>query len=112
MHNPLHGLNLPLHHKFLLGIVLVVVPVMGIVFTWMGLRSQSHTIAQIVNQARVLCRQVILTRQWISDCGGVMVAADSDGARGTRYFYDDHMDTERGRFQRFSPSMVTKKMSD
>jgi signal transduction histidine kinase len=112
MRNPLHGLNLPLHHKFLLGIVLVVVPVMGIVFTWMGLRSQSHTIAQIVNQARVLCRQVILTRQWISDCGGVMVAADSDGARGTHYFYDDHMDTERGRFQRFSPSMVTKKMSD
>jgi hypothetical protein len=55
---------------------------------------------------------VILTRQWISGCGGVMVAAESDGARGTRYFYNDHMDTQRGRFQRFTPSMVTKKMSD
>lgn len=111
MRNPFHGRNLPLYQKFLLGFVLVVVPVMSIVFTWMGLRSQTHTTEQIVNQARVLCRQVILTRQWISDCGGVMVAADSDGARGIHYFYDDHMDTRRGRFQRFNPSMVTKKMS-
>ncbi|MBC2710535.1 MAG: DUF3365 domain-containing protein [Desulfosarcina sp.] len=104
-------LRLPVRHKFLLCITLIVVPALGIIFTWMGLRSQDHTTEQIVNQARILSRQVVLTRQWIADCGGIMVAADSDGARGTDYFYNDRMDTNRGMFQRFTPAMVTKKLS-
>ncbi len=105
-------LKLPLRHKFLLCTILIVVPALGIIFAWMALRSQEHITEQIVNQARVLCRQVILTRQWVSDSGGVMVAADSKGAKGTHYFYNDRMDTSRGVFQRFTPSMVTKKLSN
>ncbi|RPJ08556.1 MAG: DUF3365 domain-containing protein, partial [Deltaproteobacteria bacterium] len=66
---------------------------------------------QVVNQARVLVRQIILTRQWISDCGGIMVLRDSDGAADASGFYDDRMETPRGTYQRFTPSMVTKKLS-
>ena len=104
--------KLPLHHKFLLSIVLIVTPILGILFAWMDMRSRDHIVDQIVNQARVLSRQVVLTRQWVSDCGGVMVASASIGASNTNYFYDDRMPTERGMFQRFTPSMVTKKLSD
>ena len=61
---------------------------------------------------RSLSRQVVLTRQWVTDCGGIMVAAGSKGASDTNYFYNDRMPTERGMFQRFTPSMVTKKLSN
>jgi len=104
-------LKLPLRHMFLLSIVLIIAPTLGILFTWMDLRSRDHIVDQIVNQARVLARQVVLTRQWVSDCGGIMVAANSLGAADTNSFYDDHISTTRGIFQRFTPSMVTKKLS-
>ncbi len=104
--------KLPLRHKFLLSILVIVTPILGILFAWMDMRSRDHILDQIVNQARVLSRQVVLTRQWVTDCGGVMVAAASIGAADTNYFYDDRMTTERGLFHRFTPSMVTKKLSD
>src|SRR5512138_788958 len=65
---------------------------------------------QVVNQARILTRQIILTRQWVTDCGGLMVLRGSSGA-GEVGFYDDRMETARGTYQRFTPSMVTKKLS-
>jgi signal transduction histidine kinase len=104
--------KLPIRHKFLLSIVVIVTPILGILFTWMDLRSRDHILDQIVNQARVLSRQVVLTRQWVTDCGGVMVAAASIGAADTNFFYDDRMPTDRGLFHHFTPSMVTKKLSD
>jgi len=102
---------LSLQQKFVLSIVLIIVPVMGVIFAWVGLRNERQARDQLINQARILSRQIVMTRQWISDCGGVMVAAGSKGAQGTRYFYDDRFDTRRGTFQRFTPSMVTKKLS-
>ena len=104
-------LRFSLKEKFLIGIILTVVPVLGLIFAWTGLRNERLATDQIINQARILARQIIMTRQWISDCGGIMVARDSLGARDTFYFYDDRMHTDRGTYQRFTPSMVTKKLS-
>ena len=101
-----------LKEKFLIGIILTVVPVLGLIFAWTGLRNERQATNQVINQARILARQIILTRQWISDCGGIMVARDSPGAQDTLYFYDDRMKTDRGIYQRFTPSMVTKKLSN
>ena len=104
-------LRISLKGKFFIGIVITVVPVLSLIFTWSGIRSERHATSQIVNQARILARQIIMTRQWVADCGGIMVARNSLGAKGTRYFYDDRLPTSRGTFQRFTPSMVTKKLS-
>jgi signal transduction histidine kinase len=104
-------LKLSVQLKFFLVIVIVVFPIMGVIFTWVGVRSEQHASAQIVNQARVLARQIILTRQWISDCDGVLVNRNSRGATDTAYFYDDRLETGHGTFQRFTPSMVTTKLS-
>lgn len=101
-----------LQKKFVLNIVLIVVPILGLMFTWTGLQNEHNTIDQITNQARVLSRQVILTRQWISDCGGVMVFRNSDGAKPYHYFFDDRLQTSRGILNRFTPAMVTKKLSE
>lgn len=101
-----------LQRKFILSIVLIIVPVLGVIFTWAGIRGERNATVQVLKQARILSRQIILTRQWISDCGGVMVARESAGAREVRYFFDDRLLTQRGTFNRFTPAMVTKKLSE
>ncbi len=103
--------NLSVQIKFFLAIVVVVFPVLGVIFTWIGIRSEQNATSQIVNQARVLARQIILTRQWVSDCDGVLVNRNSRGATDTVYFFDDRLETTHGVFQRFTPSMITTKLS-
>ena len=103
---------LSLQWKFLLSIGLIIIPILGIIFTWAGIQNEKLAMDQIINQARILATQIILTRQWISDCGGVMALRESKGVKGTSFFYDDRMETPRGGFQRFTPAMVTKKLSE
>jgi signal transduction histidine kinase len=103
--------RLSLQWKFLLSIALIILPTLGVIFLWTGFQNEKQAMDQVLNQARVLIRQIILTRQWVSDCGGVMVLRDSEGAGGILSFYDDRVETPRGTFQRFTPSMVTKKLS-
>jgi signal transduction histidine kinase len=104
--------KLSLQSKFFLVILLVMFPILGATFAWVGIRNEQHATAQLVNQARVLARQIILTRQWVSDCEGILVLSNSIGASDTAYFYDDRLETTRGTYQRFTPSMVTKKLSN
>ncbi len=103
--------NLSLQWKFLLSITLIIFPTIGIIFIWEGMQHEKRAMVQIMNQARVLSRQIVLTRKWISDCGGVMVDVKSEGAKDTSCFLDDTLETSRGLYQRFTPSMVTKKLS-
>ncbi len=104
--------NFSLQHKFIFSIALIIVPTMGIIFAWMGYQHEKLVGKQLLDRARVLSRQIVITRQWISDCGGVMVKKGSLGALNAATFYDDRMETSRGTYQRFTPSMVTKKLSD
>ena len=104
-------LHLSLQIKFLLSIILIIVPVLGIIFTWTGIQNEQQAKEQVLTQARVLSRQVILTRQWVTDCGGVMVPLESKGAKDTTCFIDDRLQTPRGWYQQFTPAMVTRKLS-
>ena len=100
-----------LQWKFFWCIVLIIIPILGIIFTWAGIQSGRQSNDQVVNQARILSRQIILTRQWITDCGGVFVNRQSQGAKDVMYLFDDTLQTKRGSYQRFTPSMVTRKLS-
>jgi signal transduction histidine kinase len=105
--------SLSLQWKFLLSIALIILPTLGVSFVWVGIQQEKQALDQVMNQARVLVRQIILTRQWVSDSGGVMVLRGSEGAGSAHpYVYDDRMETSRGSYQRFTPSMVTKKLSE
>jgi hypothetical protein len=104
-------LHLSLQIKFLLSIILIIVPILGIIFTWTGIQNEKQAKEQVLTQARVLSKQVILTRQWVTDCGGVMVPMESKGAKNTTCFIDDRLQTSRGWYQRFTPAMVTRTLS-
>jgi len=100
-----------LQWKFFLCIVLIILPILGIIFTWAGIQNESQSDEQVINQARILARQIVLTRQWITDCGGVFVNLQSQGAKDIACFFDDKLQTTHGTLQRFTPAMVTRKLS-
>jgi signal transduction histidine kinase len=100
-----------LQWKFFICIVLIIIPTLGIIFTWAGIQNEKQSNDQVVNQARILSRQIILTRQWITDSGGVFVNLQSRGAKDITCYFDDRLQTTEGSYQRFTPSMVTRKLS-
>lgn len=100
-----------LQWKFFLCIVLIILPTLGVIFTWAGLQNKTQADEQVVNQARILARQIVLTRQWVTDSGGVLVDLQSPGAKDIACFFDDKVQTSHGEFQRFTPAMVTRKLS-
>ena len=100
-----------LQFKFVSAIICIVVPLLGIIFLWQGVAEERQAWSQVINQARVLTRQIILTRQWVSDSQGVFIRQDAAGAHGGGGFYSDLLPTDRGTLQRFTPSMVTKQLS-
>jgi len=100
-----------LQWKFFLCIVLIIFPTLGIIFIWAGIQNKSQSDQQVVNQARILARQIVLTRQWVTDCGGISVDVQSRGAKDIACFIDDKLHTKHGEFQRFTPAMVTRKLS-
>ena len=104
-------LNLSLQWKFFLCIILIIIPTLGIIFTWSAYQQEKQAVDQVVNRARTLARQIIVTRQWVTDCGGLMVPGDSKGAADITFYYDDRLVTSNGWYRQFTPSMVTKKLS-
>jgi signal transduction histidine kinase len=100
-----------LQKKFLLGICFIIVPILGAIFVMAGIQQRRNALEQIRNQARILVRQIILTRKWVSDCGGVMVPSHSIGASGTTMIYSETLQTPQETLLRYTPAMVTKKLS-
>ncbi len=103
--------HISLQWKFFLCIVLIIVPTLGIIFAWAGVQNKTQSDEQVVNRARILARQIVLTRQWVTDCGGIFVDLQSQGAKDIACSFDDRLQTSHGEFQRFTPAMVTRKLS-
>ena len=105
-------INNPLKKKFVLGVILIIVPVLGLVFTWIGFRLSNQGRLETIEKARVIADQIVLTRQWISDCaGGVFVNIKSPGAKGVSFATTDRISLSPDTYQLFTPSMVTQKLS-
>ena len=103
--------HVSLQWKFFLCIVLIIFPTLGLIFAWAGVQNKNQSDDQVVNQARILARQIVLTRQWVTDCGGILVDLQSQGAKDIACSFDDRLQTSHGEYQRFTPAMVTRKLS-
>ena len=105
-------INYPLKRKFVFGVIIIIVPILGLLFTWIGFRLSAQGKLDTLEKARVIADQVILTRQWVTDClGGVFVNTKSPGAQGVVYATSDQIVTHSDTYQLFTPSMVTQKLS-
>ncbi len=103
--------KLSLQSKFILSIVLIIVPTLSIIFIWAGYQHETLAKEQLIGKAQVLSTQVILTRKWISDVNGILIKKGIPEISDKKHFLNDVVNTERGEHMRFTPSMVTKDLS-
>lgn len=110
--NPSEKINYPLKRKFVFGVIIIIVPILGFVFTWIGFRLSNQGKQETLEKARVIADQIILTRQWVTDCmGGVFVNIKSPGAQKVSFATKDQICMSQDTYQFFTPSMVTQKLS-
>ncbi|NOX32206.1 MAG: DUF3365 domain-containing protein [Deltaproteobacteria bacterium] len=109
---PLPKINYPLKRKFVFGVIIIIVPILGLLFTWIGFRISNQGKKETLEKARVLADQIVLTRQWVTDCmGGVFVNVKSPGAKRVIFAKKKQISTSHDTYQLFTPSMVTQKLS-
>ena len=105
-------MNHSLSKKFIFGVIIIIVPILGLIFTWIEANLIKQARAQTIEKARVVAATIILTRQWVTDCdGGIFVPVKSLGARSVDYKTECRFNTPIGTLQMFTPAMVTKKLS-
>ncbi|MCP4673120.1 MAG: DUF3365 domain-containing protein [Desulfobacula sp.] len=103
-----HSLN----KKFIIGVIVIIVPILGLIFTWIETNLINQAKAQTLEKARIVADTIIITRQWVTDCdGGIFVPVQSLGAKNIDDIIQYRFNTPKGALQMFTPAMVTKKLS-
>ncbi len=67
------ALKISLSLKFVIGIAVVLMVTMGISLYFIDKNHEKLVIEQVNQQAKALFRQIVLTRKWIADHGGVFI---------------------------------------
>lgn len=103
--------KIPLIFKFLVGIAGTLTAALIAVFFFLAEQHERLIMAQIEREARVLFRQVVITRAWIADHGGVFIEKLPDMKRSP-YLKDDEISDRSGRkYLLKTPAMITKELS-
>ena len=105
------ALKLSLSLKFIIGVAIVLAVTTGTSIHYINENHKKLVVEQIDQQARALFRQIVLTRKWISDHGGVFVER-MPWKEPSPYLSDPEIiDTHGKKYVRQSPAMVTKELS-
>jgi signal transduction histidine kinase len=103
--------NLTLSMKFIIGCSLTLIIALGISFYALAQRQERLIIGQVENEARVLFKQIVLTRKWIADHGGIFVEK-FPWTKASPYLRNPEVvDAAGKRYILQTPAMVTKELS-
>ncbi len=95
--------------KYIVITTVVMVVVFGGLFFWISGRHTELIIQQVEKQALILYRQIVLTRQWVSDHGYVLVAGEPAHTGDSRL---QRMETVAGcAYTRITPAGLTRRLS-
>jgi HD-GYP domain-containing protein (c-di-GMP phosphodiesterase class II) len=98
--------------KFILSMGLVVTLFVSAIFYWIFQHSKEGVISQLDLQARALLQQIIITRAWIADHGGLFVAQGL-GVEANPFLPDTDIKDQQGRTYHFrNPAMITREISE
>ena len=104
------ALRISLSYKFMIGIGLVLAMTMGTSFHYLSTKHEKLIFEQMDMQARAFFKQIVLTRKWIADHGGIFVWAPQKNP--SPYLANPMIVDIQGRkYIRQSPAMVTKELS-
>lgn len=100
-----------LRSKFIMLIGLVVVVSYGITFYRTSSFQQQLVISQTVQQARMLHKQILLTRKWVADHNGIFLMK-GPGIESSPFLFDAEILDSAGRhYVKRNPAMVTRELS-
>ncbi|MDH4321557.1 MAG: DUF3365 domain-containing protein, partial [Desulfobulbaceae bacterium] len=101
-----------LRSKFIILIGLVVVVSYGITFYRTSSFQQQLVINQTIRQARMLHKQITLTRKWVADHNGIFLLK-TPGVEANQFLPEAEIVDEKGRhFVKRNPAMVTRELSE
>ncbi len=98
--------------KYLLAVVGLIALVVSISFTQLYRIEKSFILAQLEEQARLLSQQILLTRSWLADQGGIYVEK-RPGRKVNKFLKNSIVETTSGNILlRRNPAMVTRELSE
>lgn len=105
------AMRLKLGLKYILSTTLALFVVLGITLGFIAKRHEELVVEQTKIQAKALFQQIVITRRWVADHGGVFVEK-LPWVEPNPYLKDPLMTDMGGRsFVRENPAMVTKQLS-
>ncbi|MCL4456101.1 MAG: DUF3365 domain-containing protein [Nitrospirae bacterium] len=107
----IRNLKLNLSLKLIIGCSITLAVVLGISFYVIAHRQEKLIMGQVENKARAIFKQIIITRKWIADHGGIFVEK-LPWVKPTIYMTDSEItDVSGKRYIKETPAMVTKQLS-
>jgi hypothetical protein len=105
------ALRISLSLKFIIGVAVTLTLTMGASLYFISKKHEKLVFEQLDTQAKTLFNQIVLTRKWIADHGGVFVEK-APWKGPSPYLSEPEIIDIRGRkFIKESPAMVTKELS-
>ena len=105
------ALKISLSHKFVIGVAVTLIIAMGVSLYLISIKHEKLIYEQLDIQAKALFQQIVLTRRWVADHGGVFVLAP--GKTPSPYLKESKIVDVKGRtYLKESPAMVTKELSE
>jgi len=107
----MYQMRINLSLKYIISTIIILVVVMGITLIVISKRQERLILAQTEMQAKALFQQVVITRRWIADHGGVFVEK-LPWVKQNPYLPGSLIRDEKGkRYVKENPAMVTKQLS-
>ncbi|MBF0558134.1 MAG: DUF3365 domain-containing protein [Nitrospirae bacterium] len=101
-----------LRAKFILMLGCIVAISLSMMFIWLFRLSKENLIVQVDAQARALLQQIVLTRQWIADQGGLYIEKRA-GTRAHPLLSRFDIRDAAGKVYVFrNPAMITRELSE
>jgi signal transduction histidine kinase len=108
--NYLSGQRLSL--KFLVSSSVMITVIFAVLFCWVSYLQEQYIMDQVKKQAIILHKQIVITRQWASDSGSVLVPKTS-GMMSSPFLSEPDVKGADGQtYTKVSPSILTKVLSD
>ncbi|RJQ44402.1 MAG: DUF3365 domain-containing protein [Nitrospiraceae bacterium] len=105
------ALKISLSLKFIIGVAAVLSVAMGVSLYFISRNHEQLILKQVDQQAKTLFRQIILTREWVADHGGVFVEKVPWKGASPYLAEPEIVDVQGRRYTKESPAMVTKELS-
>lgn len=105
------ALRISLSSKFVIGVAFVLTIAMGVSLYFIDRNHEMLVMEQLDQQAKALFKQIVLTRKWIADHGGVFVEKLPWMEPSPYLNEPELLDIEGKKYIKESPAMVTKELS-